>query len=642
MSEKIQQKENTKFRRLTSCNRWVQLALLTALILMGVLFIMGIDTYLGFAIFKQQYCGAFIGICLSLIFLGARPTERSTSDRVPWYDYILAVVGLAVGLYMTVEYPDLVVGKGMMRSTNIFVSAAFILLILEAIRRLQGWIIVIVIIILVLYARFANLFPGLFYAPPTYWATLLTYLYLDPNSMLFLLGIAATIAFAFVLFSQILFVYGGVKFIQQFCYVLVGRYRGAPAKVAVVASSLFGTITGGAVANVLVTGSFTIPMMKEAGFRPRLAAAIEAVSSCGGQIMPPVMGISAFIIAEFLGISYSKIAIAAIIPALLYYVALFVQIDLSAAKSGIRGISAELRPPMQQVIRNSWLFFMPVAILIYFLFFRKLQAATAGTITFLLSIIIVSLSKDNRHQFWKKFLNMMERSMRVLLNVTVILVGAGFIVGALCISGLASTFGSLLIDASGGNLILLLILAAMGCILLGMGMPTTAAYIMVAVVIAPALIEMKIVPVAAHLFIFYFAVIANFTPPVAIAAYAAASLANTNAIQTGFTALRLGLLSYIIPFLFVLSPALIFEGTTGQIILVILSALLGTVLLGVGLSGYLFQKLSLAKRLLAVLAAGSFFFPLLNHTDMGWVSYLVGIVATSSFLTIELFRRKAA
>ena len=638
--EEIELSEISTLRKLAGFDRVVQGVLGVALIVMGALFTMNVDVYLGITLFKEQYIGTFIAGSLCLIFLGVRPTKRITSNKVPWYDYILAVAGLAAGLYLTVKFPELINRMGYITVSNVVFGSLFIGLSLEAIRRMQGWSLVILVLCFIFYALFANYFPSVLNLSATSFPRLISYLYLEPSNTLALVGIAADIALAFVFFGQILFTFDGIVFIRDFSFSVIGRFRGAPAKVAVVASGLFGTISGGAAVNVMVTGSFTIPMMKASGYKPHIAGGVEAIASSGGQIMPPVMGVAAFLIAEFLRIPYSKVALAAVIPALLYYIAVYVQVDLDAAKFGITGLAPEKRPPLGLTLWRSWPFFIPMALLVYFLFIVMDDPAKAGMETSLLTIVVNLISKKNRTRFWRKLLDTIEGTARTMLTVTAILAGAGLIVAVTSITGLGSIFSILVLNIAGENTLFLLIISAIACILLGMGMPTVPAYTLVAVLVGPALIQMGVLPLAAHLFIFYFAVVSNVTPPVALAAYVGAALAEANAIKTAFTGMRLGIVAFLVPFLFIYCPALLLVGSVWQIAIAFLSAVVGVWFLGVGLSGYLFLVLGWPKRLLALVVAISFFFPLVSQSSVGWVSYLVG-TGLGILLLASDWRRKA-
>jgi TRAP transporter 4TM/12TM fusion protein len=404
----------------------------------------------------------------------------------------------------------------------------------------------------------------------------------------------------------------------------------------VVASSLVGTVSGGPVTNVMLTGSFTIPMMKQAGYQPAIAAAIESVASTGGQIMPPIMGIAAFIIAEFVGIPYAEVALAALIPAILYYIALFIQVDLEAAKQGLRGLPAGDIPLLWPILRKGWMYLPPLVFLVWLLFGIGYHPSTVGVLSAFVALAMVPLMKEARARFFRGLLEVLEGTGRILLDLTVVLAGAGLVVGVMAISGLGSNLSMALIQAGGGNLLLLLVLTAAVCVVLGMGMPSVAAYALVAVFVGPALTQTGIPPLAAHLFIFYFAILSNFTPPVAIAAFAAAALT-----RTGFQAMRLGILAYIVPFLFVFSPTLIFRGAPVAIAIAFATAACGAWLLGVALSGYLFEHLKAPFRILLGLAGVGLLIPPTVAASATWIANLGGAALAAALVAYLRAARKS-
>jgi TRAP transporter 4TM/12TM fusion protein len=630
-----------RFRRLSGAAAVLQRALLVSLPLAGILFILNVQDYLRIVIFAEQYVGLFLTLVLSSVFIGVRLNKSDRTERVPWYDWVLAAASLPAGLYVTYFYPQLVYVLGYITVERVVLGGLTILLILEALRRLVGWILVILVAFFVVYARFSYAFPGFLGTSGTPWDMLLNYLYLDPNSLLYLTRIAATIGLAFILFAEMLLVFGGGKFLTDLSFALMGRFRGGPAKVAVVASSLVGTVSGGPVTNVMLTGSFTIPMMKRAGYSPAMAAAIESVASTGGQIMPPVMGIAAFIIAEFVGIPYAEVALAALIPAILYYIALFIQVDLEAAKQGLRGLPDRDIPAPWPILRKGWLYLVPLVLLVWLLFGVGYDPSTVGVLSAFAALAIVPLTKEARGGFLPKLLEVLEGTGRVLLDLTVVLAGAGLVVGVMAVSGLSSNLSMALIQAGRGNLPLLLVLTAAVCVVLGMGMPSVAAYALVAVFVGPALTQMKIPALAAHLFIFYFAILSNFTPPVAIAAFAAAALAQANPMRTGFQAMRLGVLAYIVPFLFVFSPTLLLRGTPVAIAMSFATAVCGAWLLGVALSGYLFEHLKAPFRILLGLAGLGLLIPPTTMVPATWIANLGGTAVAAALLAYLRAARKS-
>jgi TRAP transporter 4TM/12TM fusion protein len=615
--EELTDEYQGRYRRLTGPLRVWQRVMLVMLPLAGALYVLDISPSLGVLVWKEQYLGLFIALVLGSIFLGVVPTQKSPHERVPWFDVVLAVLGILVGLYLMVFYPRY--SLGFKTSLEPAMGALAVLLTLEATRRLTGWALVLIAGTFLFYARFAHLFPDLLYNDGVSLDRLASYLYLDANGIMGVaLDTAATMVLAFVFLGSMLFVAGGAQFFTELAQCLMGRYRGGSAKVSVVASGMFGSISGSAVANVMVDGWITIPMMTRAGFRPHVAAAIEASASTGGIIMPPIMGAAAFLIAEFLAIPYSQVAIAAIVPALLYYLVLFIQVDLEAAKFGLRGLSKEEIPRLRKVFRGGWIPILALAALIYALFFMNLDPAMAGVVVTLLLIALAALRRSARLTLGG-FVDVLEKTGRSLLDIGVITATAGLVIGVLSLMGLGFTLSSILVKVSGGNAFILLFLAAATCFVLGMGMPTTAAYVILAVLVVPALTQLGVVPLAAHLFLLFFAKASMISPPVCLAAYAAASIGRCDPMRTGWTATRLSLVTFVAPFVFAFAPALLLLGPLPHILLVVITTILGSVLLAVSLAGYLYRLLSLGKRVLLALGGVALILPPNAGVPLSWV-----------------------
>ena len=623
------------YRRLTGPLRIWQRVMLIMLPSAGALYVLDIPTALGILIWKEQYLGLFVALVLGSIFLGVVPTPASPSERVPWFDVALAGLGILVGLYLTAFYPRH--SLGLRTSLEPVIGGLAILLILEATRRLLGWVLVVIAAAFLLYARFAHYFPDLLYNDGVPVGRLASYLYLDANGILGVaLDTSATIVLAFVLLGSILFAAGGAQFFTELAECVMGRFRGGPAKVAVVASGMFGSISGSAVANVMVDGWITIPMMTKTGFRPHVAAAIEASASTGGIIMPPIMGAAAFLIAEFLAIPYSHVAIAALVPALLYFLVLFVQVDLEAAKFGLRGLPRDQLPSLPRVLKGGWMPVLALAALIYALFFMNLEPSMAGIlVTFFL--IALAFARRGSRLTLGRLLDSLENTGRSLLDIGAITATAGLVIGVLSLMGLGFTLSSILVKVSGGNAFILLLLAALTCFVLGMGMPTTAAYVILAVMVVPALGQLGVVPLAAHLFLLFFAKASMITPPVCLAAYAAASIGRCDPMRTGWTSTRLSLVTFVAPFVFAFSPALLLMGTLHEILLVVVTTIMGSVCLAVALAGYLYRPLPVAARL--GLAAGgiALLLPPNAGLSLGWV---VGINLAGALTAAALWLRE--
>jgi len=565
---------------------------------------------------------------MALVFMLVPIKKGISMDRLPWYDLILSFLGLIPGIYLAVFYRDIVVELGLLIPHRVILGTITIVLILEASRRLLGWPFLTIVLLFIFYALFSYLFPGGLYGRGVSWSRLANFLFLDPQGVLgTAIEIAATVVLAFVFFGQALFKTGGGQIFTDSAMALMGRYRGGPAKVAVMASSLFGTMSGSAVANVVTTGSVTIPMMKKAGYPPYFAGAVEATASTGGQIMPPIMGAAAFLMATFLGVHYAKVAIAAAIPAILYYMALLIQVDLRAAKDGLKGLPPNMLPSFGGVLRKGWPFFIPLLVLIYILFFLMLDADKAGLYSVASVFLIGFILKENRLTF-KKVITLLRETGEGMLEIGVICAAAGVIIGIVVLTGLGLLFSQALVSLSGGSTIILLILAAIGAIILGMGMTATAAYLLMVILIAPALVQLGMVPFSAHMFVFYFAVMSFLTPPICLAVYAAASLAGADMMKTAFQAIRLGIAAYIVPFLFVYHPPLLLQGSTFEIIHSVITAMIGITLIAIGVEGFLFRKLNWIKMILLILGGLGTLIP-------GWLSDIIGLVVGAPIIIWE-------
>lgn len=586
----------SKFRSLTGGPRAIERVVVFSLTLIAAAWAGEAHVYLNLTFFKEQFLGFFFALGMAGVFLRVKSHGRESGDRVPWHDWLCFIASLITGGYIMVMYPSIAYRLGMLSPERWILGGLAIFLILEATRRVAGWALVWVGLTCILYAKFAEFFPGLFSAKGASWARIATYLYLDTNGLLGVpLTVAAGVVVAFVFFGQALYAVGGDKFITDVALIVMGRFRGGPAKVSVVSSALFGTVSGSAVANVAVDGAITIPLMKRTGYPSHVAAAIEAVASNGGQIVPPVMGAAAFLIAEFLNLPYGQVALAAAVPALLYYIALFTQVDLEAAKHGLGGLPEDQIPKFRGVMRFGWAFMFPLGFLVYVLMFANWEAGKAGIATVILTFLVGALQKETRPSL-AKIINCIEGTGRTLLDIVVITALAGLVIGALQLSGLTFKLSLILVSLSGGNVLVLLSLTALVCIFLGMSLPTAVVYITLAVLVGPALAQLGIEPLAAHLFLFYFGMLSLITPPNCLATYTAAAIAHSDFWQTGWTGMRLGIAAYVVPFAFALHPALIFKGSTGDIVISVTASAIGTFLLAVGCAGYLFRPLPWMKR----------------------------------------------
>ncbi|MBI4629113.1 MAG: TRAP transporter fused permease subunit [Candidatus Rokubacteria bacterium] len=585
-----------KFRTLDGPARTVERLLLFTLTLVGGAWATQLQHRLPWAVFNEQYLGLFLGLGLAPVFLCVRAGPRAPNDRVPWYDWAGCAGALVVGGHVALRYPTIAYALGTLTWDKVSLGVLAVVLVLEGVRRIAGWALMWIAVACVLYARFAYLLPGIFHAKGSSWERIAVYLYLDTGGILGVpLAVTATIVVAYIFFGQALYAVGGDKFLTDVALAAMGRYRGGPAKMAVVSSTLYGTVSGSAVANVVVDGAITIPMMKRAGYPAHLAAAIEAVSSNGGQIMPPVMGAAAFLIAEYLAIPYGQVVLAAAIPACLYYLALFVQVDLEAAKLGLVGLPRAELPRLRSVMRRGWVFVVPLGVLLYTLMAAGWEPGKAGMLAVGVTLAVGSLQKETRPTY-RGILEAIEGTGRTMLDLVAITTLAGVVIGTLQLSGFTSKLPLLLVSMAGGSVFLLLVLTAIVSILLGLSLPTTVVYITLAVLVGPALAQMGIVPLAAHLFLFYFGMLSLITPPDCLATYAAAAIAKSDFWKTGWTGMRLGIVAYIVPFVFVYHPALILRGSAADIVTAIFTASIGVILLGIACAGYLFRPLGWGRR----------------------------------------------
>jgi len=597
------------FRRHTGLIGLIEKILLVLIPIVGILGIVDIFLFFRVGFWIQQYLAVLLALVLAVTPL-IMPARREEQDKLPWYDLVFSVAGLVVGLHLAFFYPRLQLTLGSVTSERILLGMIAILLILEHCRRFFGWPLVIITGMFLLYAHFGYLVPGALSIRGISWQRIFTHLYIDSESLLGIpLRVTGTIVLAFILFGRMLFATGGGKFVSDAAMSLMGRYRGGAAKVAVVASSAFGTLSGSAVANVATTGIVTIPLIKRSGYDPHFAAAVEATASSGGQIMPPVMGAAAFLMATFLGIPYREVVLAAIVPAILYYFGVFMQVDLEAAKKGIRGLPRQELPSLKKVIADGWVFTVPVLVIVYALFILFADPDMAGLYASGSVLVMATLKKSSRINP-KKLLTILEDTGQGVLDILVIAAVAGLIVGVVFLTGLGYSFTQWLLETGGGSLFILLLIAAGAAIILGMGMTVTTAYIVVVILLAPALVQAGMVPIDAHMFVFYFAVLSFLTPPICVAIYAAASIAGSEPIRTALQAMRLGIVAYIVPFAFAFNPALLLRGSPFQIISTIFFAMLGVGALSVGIEGYLFRSLNWLKRVLFVSGAIGLLSPL--------------------------------
>ncbi|MEL7567581.1 MAG: TRAP transporter permease [Dehalobacterium sp.] len=514
-----------------------------------------------------------------------------------WIDYALALTSLIAGIYIIITYKDLVMRVGNPNSIDIILGSLLIILVLEATRRCTGLALIVVCGIALLYVFFGNLIPGEFGHRGYSLTRVINHLYLTTEGIFGVtLGVAATYLVVFILFGAFLTKSGGASVFFDLAFAVAGWARGGPAKVACVSSGLMGMINGSPVANVATCGTFTIPLMKKLGYRGEVAGAIESVAGSGGAIMPPIMGAGAFVMSELTGIPYSEIIIAAVIPAVIYYLGLFFSIDFEAVKNNLKGLSKAELPKLIPVLKRGMPLFVPLFILVYLLLVVKsspLKAAFYGIV----AIVVFNLIFGGKDRMTPKvLLEALESGAKGTLVGSIACTAVGIVVGIITLSGVGLTFTNVLMEVAGQWFVGVLLMTMIATIIMGMALPPTACYIVIAAMAAPALVKAGLTPLVAHLFIFYYTCFAPITPPVALAAYTAAGIAGSDPMKTGFVAVRFAIAGFICPYMFIYSPALIMDGTAAEIVISFISAALGTLGFAAFAVGWLRHDLTILSR----------------------------------------------
>jgi len=614
----------------SAAGRFAQVALAALLTLGSLAYSVGLTRAAGLVLFPEQFLAAIYGVCLALLFISF-PAARGTPREIPWYDWLLAAAGLAVGLYVAMTFPRLTAQAGTVTFELLFLAAVLAFLTLEGTRRTSGHSLIIITFVLVVWVLIGHLVPGQLQTHKVEAKTLAIYLSFDNNGLLGLvLEIACTIVVAFVLMGQLLARSGGSGFFNDFALGLMGRYRGGAAKISVVASSLFGSISGIAAASALAVGVVTIPLMKKSGIPARLAAAIEACAANGAQMMPPVMGAVAFVMADFLQVPYREVALAALLPSLLYYAALFIQCDLETARYGIGRVDRSEIPGMGPVLRTGWIFLAPFAAIVGAMFWLNWEPEPAAALA---SAIIIALGlaigyRGARMKLADIWSAIIETGIGVCEIIVISAIG-GYVLGLFQIGGLSFALTATLVNLGAENLLLLLVICAITNIVLGLGLPTLAVYVMLAILVAPALVKVGVPPMAAHLFILYFGIMSLITPPIATAAFVAATIAKTDPMAAGWTAMRFGWASYIVPFLFVYSPALIMRGSAVEIGLVMILSIAGIWFVCAAFTGYAMRVMRLPMRVAFAAAGLLLLMPFQASTVNAWLNVLGAVLGVA-------------
>jgi TRAP transporter 4TM/12TM fusion protein len=542
----------------------------------------------GFMLMETAYFYCLIAFYGSLVFLIFPAGKASPREKVPLYDYVLFFLCLLVSLYFA-NVALKVVERGwefVAPPLPTAFSLVLWLLMLEAVRRVAGGVLMGTCLFFSFYPLFAHLMPGFLEGRDFSLLATARYHAMSVESILGIpMKVVGSLLIGFMIFGVVLQSTGGGRFFINFALALWGHSRGGPAKVAVISSALFGTMSGSVISNVVSTGSMTIPTMKRTGYPAYYAGAVEACASTGGALMPPVMGTAAFIMASFLATPYWKICLAALVPSILYYLGLFLQADGYAARVGLKGLERKELPSISSTLKDGWFYLFALVVLVYLLLYLKVEAWAPFYASGLL--ILLAMIKPETRLSWKSLIQLIVGTGKFLSELVAILGAIGLVIGALSVTGVAHSFSRELVSFAGGNVLLLLLIGALTSFILGMGMTAAACYIFLAIVLAPALTASGLNPLAVHLFVMYWGLVSFITPPVALGAITAASIAQADPIRTGFQAMRLGAVIYFVPFFFVFNPALILQAPLSEIIFPLLTATAGVFLISGALEGYL-------------------------------------------------------
>ncbi|MEN6359112.1 MAG: TRAP transporter fused permease subunit [Smithella sp.] len=592
------------------------------------------------ALAAQWQRGIHVGFGLVLIFLLFPPVKRYAENKIIiGLDIILAGLSFYISYYYISTIEDMLMRQGDPNSMDIIMSTLAIALVLEATRRTIGWVMSFIALVFLGYALWGPYFPDIISHAGINWSWLSSFLYLSTEGIYGIpIAVSATFVFLFVLFTTAIQESGGDKVIVDMSALALGGTRGGSAKAAVFMGVLIGMISGSPVAAAAAVGSLTIPLMISKGFRAEFAAVVTAIAANGGALMPPVMGAAAFIMAEFLNVSYLAVCVAAILPALLYYFSIYMAADFEAARAGIGGIPKEDRPLFMPVLKSSIIFTGPFIALLVCLGALSTTPQRAAAIAFITLVVIYFIQQIKGMTLKRTvdyFIKILRAGTYGMLTIIATCATAGIIVGTINLTGLGMQLSSILVELSGGNLLAMLLLTMLTSIVLGMGLPVTACYIILAVLAAPALIQQGITPIGAHLFVFYFGIVSGLTPPVALTAYVAAGIAGTPVFRTGFYCFLIAIITYLIPFVFVYTPALMFDGPFYMTALTFVTCALSIIAITAGIMGYMFRPCNWIERVILVLAAIAIIVPETYSTVAGLAVF--GVV-----IALQYFQRLKA
>jgi len=566
-----------------------------------VLFILGLFSSRYFFVLGESHRAISLGLLIIMTFLMKRARKGDTGAP-PWYDYLIMAIG-AIGCFYiapTEKIVELQMASPVPRPMEFFLGIATILVLLEGTRRVSGIILPLILVFFIFYTVFANHFPGLFYGRAHSFERVIGEVYLSLDGIFGnVMGLWTRILVVFILFGGFLQASGAGDFFIKFALALTGHMRGGPAKVAIIASGLFGTISGSAAADVATTGVVTIPMMKGVGYKPAFAGAVEAVASTGGVLMPPMMGMVAFMVAEFLDIPYLQVCVAAAIPALLYYISLFLLVDFEALRSDLRGLPKSELPSFNETLKKGWFFFAPLAVLVFYLAVLRYPPGISALYSFFSLLIVTAFKKETRFT-GKKFMAGFEAAARTSLVMAIICGSVGILISSVVITGVTLRLAVLMVQASGGHLLTILMLAGLASLLLGTGVPAIASYVLLAVTVAPAITELGVPVIGAHLFVLYWGISHVLTPPVGGCLYIASSFSGVGIWKQGYHTIRLGIAVFVVPFIFCYHPELLMIGNPLQIAVQSIFALITMFCITSSFIGYLKRRIPPIQRVMLI------------------------------------------
>ena len=585
-SDSLREPQQSRYREIPKNWQFVMTVMTAVSIFLAINQIFNLGLFVGYVMLDSRYMYLITGIMLCMVFI-TFPANKRSLNHIPWYDSAVMITVLVIFSYFAFNAERIVLEAWEYAAPDIGVFLALItwVIVLEAGRRAGGWPVFSIVLIFSLYPIFAASLPNVIAALSIPIGDVAIFHILGEESLFGIpMRVFVQLVFGFLIFGVSLQFTGGGPFFINLAFALLGHLRGGPAKVSIFSSGLMGSMSGGPISNVLTTGPLSIPAMRRIGFTKEYAAGVEACASTGGVFMPPIMGATAFVMASFLNISYVSVAIAAIVPSVLYFFGLFMQIDAYAAKNDLRGLPKEELPSLAKVFKDGWYFIAVFASLIWMLVYLQREAVAPFYATALLLII----NQFTNHRLSvDKFMRLVSQMGRLLAELAGILAAIGLIIGGLAVTGIAGTIANDLVYLAGENVIVLLIMGALTSFILGIGMTVTAAYIFLAIVLVPALTNSGIDPLASHMFVMYWGMLSFITPPVALAAFAAASVANVAPMRAGFEAMRLGAIIYFVPFFFVFNPALLLQGSIIENVQAFTTAILGVGIVSGALQGYL-------------------------------------------------------